>query len=64
MRPELKASKRAIAKLLSSRKILNRLRKKNGLKPYDNYTIMLEGLNQLITEELERNKIGNYITEG
>lgn len=64
MRPELKASKRAIAKLLSSRKVLNKLRKKNGLKPYDNYTIMREGLNQLITEELRRNKNANYTTEG
>ena len=56
MRPELKASKRAIAKLLGSKKALNDLRKKNGSAPYSNYEIMRQGLIALLSVELRINE--------
>jgi hypothetical protein len=56
MRPELKASKRNLLKIVSDKKALNDLRKKNGSAPYSNYEIMRQGLTALLSEELRINE--------
>lgn len=61
MRPELKASKRNLLKIVSAKKALNDLRKKNGFAQYNNYEIFREGLNVLLTEELRRNQKNEII---